>query len=118
MLSTLGADSTETLFDEIPAELRIDSLDNVPVGMSEAEVSRLMRARAAQGWRCGVVYRCRCIRASYSCSRLGYRDPGRILQRLYAIPGGSQPGYLAGHLRISVDDDEPDRSGCFQCIFI
>jgi glycine dehydrogenase subunit 1 len=48
MLSALGADSTEVLFDEIPAELRIDSLDNVPVGMSEAEVSRLMRARAAR----------------------------------------------------------------------
>ncbi len=48
MLSAIGADDTESLFDEIPAGLRIDHLDNVPAGMGESAVSRLMRARAAK----------------------------------------------------------------------
>jgi len=48
MLRTIGADDTETLFDEIPAALRIDRLDSVPAGLDEAAVTRLMRARAAK----------------------------------------------------------------------
>ncbi len=47
MLETIGADSVETLFDEIPAGLRCPPLD-VPEGMNEAAVARLMHARAAQ----------------------------------------------------------------------
>jgi len=48
MLSTIGVDDTEALFDEIPAALRIDRLDHVPAGLGEAEVTRLLRARAAK----------------------------------------------------------------------
>jgi len=48
MLEAIGADSIEALFDEIPAELRIDHLHGVPVALTEMEVSRLMRARAAE----------------------------------------------------------------------
>jgi len=47
MLDTIGVASIADLFDEIPAELRIDDLAGVPDAMSEMEVSRLMRARAA-----------------------------------------------------------------------
>ena len=47
MLDAIGAASIEDLFDEIPAELRIKGLANVPTGMNEMEVSRLMRGRAA-----------------------------------------------------------------------
>ncbi|MEJ2256870.1 MAG: aminomethyl-transferring glycine dehydrogenase subunit GcvPA [Woeseiaceae bacterium] len=47
MLAAIGADSIEALFDEIPAELRIDHLHGVPDALSEMEVSRLMRRRAA-----------------------------------------------------------------------
>ena len=47
MLATIGADSIEALFDEIPASLRCPPLD-VPEGMTEAAVARLMHARAAQ----------------------------------------------------------------------
>ena len=46
MLETIGADSIEDLFDEIPAALRIDHLHGVPDALSEMEISRLMRARA------------------------------------------------------------------------
>jgi glycine dehydrogenase subunit 1 len=48
MLEAIGADSIDALFDEIPAELRIDHLHGVPVALTEMEVSRLMRARAAE----------------------------------------------------------------------
>jgi len=48
MLSTIGADSIEDLFDEIPAHLRAGVLEAVPTGMNEMEISRLMRQRAEQ----------------------------------------------------------------------
>ena len=47
MLEAIGAESIDELFDEIPAELMIDSLDGVPEAMSEMEITRLMRERAA-----------------------------------------------------------------------
>ena len=40
MLAAIGEDDIEALFDEIPAELHIDSLDGVPAGLSEMQVSR------------------------------------------------------------------------------
>jgi glycine dehydrogenase subunit 1 len=47
MLETIGAESIEALFEEIPASLRCPPLD-VPEGLNEAAVGRLMHARAAQ----------------------------------------------------------------------
>ena len=46
MLDAIGAESIEDLFDEIPAELRIDHLHGVPEALTEMEVTRLMRERA------------------------------------------------------------------------
>ncbi len=46
MLQAIGADSIEALFDEIPRNLRIKSLDEVPQGLSEPEIMRLMAERA------------------------------------------------------------------------
>ncbi len=46
MLAAIGVDAIEDLFDEIPAELRIDHLHGVPEALNEMEVSRLMRERA------------------------------------------------------------------------
>ncbi len=48
MLKAIGAASIEELFDEIPASLRIGELAGVPAGMNEMDISRLMRARAAE----------------------------------------------------------------------
>ena len=48
MLKTIGVDSIEDLFDEIPAELRAKSLDDVPAGRNEMAVNRLMQDRAAK----------------------------------------------------------------------
>jgi glycine dehydrogenase subunit 1 len=48
MLETIGVDSIEALFDEIPAELRIDELRGVPDALTEMEITRLMRARSRQ----------------------------------------------------------------------
>jgi glycine dehydrogenase subunit 1 len=47
MLAAIGADSLDDLFDEIPKQLLIDSLDGVPEGLTEMEIIRLMRERAA-----------------------------------------------------------------------
>src|SRR3990172_10448668 len=46
MLEAIGAPDIESLFDEIPAALRVDSLKGVPPALSEMEVSRLMLDRA------------------------------------------------------------------------
>jgi len=48
MLDVIGAETIDELFDEIPQALRIDSLDGVPDALTEQEVARLMRERAAQ----------------------------------------------------------------------
>jgi glycine dehydrogenase subunit 1 len=48
MLGAIGASSIDELFDEIPKELLIEDLDGVPAAMSEMEISRLMRGRAAE----------------------------------------------------------------------
>ena len=48
MLQTIGANHVADLFDEIPKELLIDELHGVPDALSEMEISRLMRERAAR----------------------------------------------------------------------
>ena len=48
MLGTIGADSIEDLFDEIPPALRTGSLDAIPAARSEMAVDRMVRERAAR----------------------------------------------------------------------
>ena len=48
MLQAIGVKDINALFEEIPAHLLADELSGVPTGMNEMEISRLMRARAAQ----------------------------------------------------------------------
>lgn len=47
MLQTIGIKNIEQLFDEIPDSLRNVSLAAIPTGVSEMELGRLMRERAA-----------------------------------------------------------------------
>jgi len=48
MLAEIGVDGIEALFDEIPAEMRAGVLTRVPPGVSEMEMLRALRARAAR----------------------------------------------------------------------
>ena len=48
MLASIGAPSTDALFDEIPAELNCGGLPGIPEGLSEMHVTRLMQGRAAR----------------------------------------------------------------------
>lgn len=48
MLDTIGIADINKLFDEIPDALKIKSLDGIPSRISEMQISRLMRERAAQ----------------------------------------------------------------------
>jgi len=48
MLEVIGAPDLDALFDEIPAELLIDTLDGVPPGLNEMQITRLMHERAAR----------------------------------------------------------------------
>jgi len=47
MLKVIGAADLDVLFDEIPADLLISSLDGVPPALNEMQITRLMRDRAA-----------------------------------------------------------------------
>ncbi|MEJ2687671.1 MAG: aminomethyl-transferring glycine dehydrogenase subunit GcvPA [Gammaproteobacteria bacterium] len=51
MLAAIGAGSIEDLFNEIPADLRVDRLAGVPAGLSEPQLSRLMMERAERDGR-------------------------------------------------------------------
>jgi len=46
MLATIGVADIERLFEEIPASLRIRSLEGIPSQLSEMEIGRLMSERA------------------------------------------------------------------------
>jgi len=48
MLAAIGAKSIDELFDEIPKELRIESLAGIPDALNEMQTGKLMMARAAQ----------------------------------------------------------------------
>lgn len=48
MLASIGAKNIDALFDEIPPALRSGKLTQVPAGMNEMQVTRLMSERAAQ----------------------------------------------------------------------
>lgn len=47
MLASIGVDSIDRLFDEIPPSLTIADLPEIPEGISEMEITRLMHQRAA-----------------------------------------------------------------------
>jgi glycine dehydrogenase subunit 1 len=47
MLDTIGVESINDLFDEIPSHLRSKGLDEVPESISEMDLGRLMKERAA-----------------------------------------------------------------------
>jgi glycine dehydrogenase subunit 1 len=48
MLAAIGAKKVDDLFDEIPAELRYGKLADVPEGLPEMEIARIMHERAQQ----------------------------------------------------------------------
>ncbi|MEX0943014.1 MAG: aminomethyl-transferring glycine dehydrogenase subunit GcvPA [Pseudomonadales bacterium] len=48
MLDTIGVDSIEALFDEIPSDLRSGVLRNTPAAITEMELLRLMTERSAR----------------------------------------------------------------------
>ncbi len=48
MLAAIGAESLDDLFDEIPEALLAKSLGDVPEGLNEMQITRLMRERAAR----------------------------------------------------------------------
>ncbi len=48
MLSVIGIDNIENLFDEIPVHLKIQGLEKVPPGLNEMSINRIMQQRATE----------------------------------------------------------------------
>lgn len=51
MLAAIGAPAIDSLFEEIPADLRIQSLAGIPEALTEMQIGRLMQARAQRDGR-------------------------------------------------------------------
>ena len=47
MLGTIGVSDIEALFDEIPDKLRINGFNQIPDGLNEMQMSRLIHQRAS-----------------------------------------------------------------------
>ena len=79
MLRAIGAGTIDELFDEIPKELRCAGLEAVPEALSELEIGRLMRERAARD-EVGLKFLgAGARRAPDPGGWLGAHDPRRIL---------------------------------------
>lgn len=50
MLATIGVNSVEELFREIPADLRVGELTKIPEGLNEIELGRILAQRAQQNF--------------------------------------------------------------------
>lgn len=51
MLESIGVKQIDDLFSEVPKELRAGTLENIPVGLSEMEMTQLMTERASKDGR-------------------------------------------------------------------
>ncbi len=98
MLATIGVPNIETLFDEIPAGLRMGKLSGVPEGLNEQEITRLMLERAEQDGRPLCFMGAGAYDHHVPAAVWEITTPRRILQRLHALPGGSEPGHAAADL--------------------
>ena len=111
MLAAIGAKKIEDLFDEIPKDLRIESLAGIPDALNEMQIGRLMIGARRAGRHAAQFHRRRRLRAPHSVRGVGRDHARRVLQRLHAVPGGSLAGHAAAHLRIPDDDYLADRHG-------
>jgi glycine dehydrogenase subunit 1 len=48
MLAEIAVNDIETLFDEVPSDLRCASLDKIPPGLTELQITQLMQQRAQE----------------------------------------------------------------------
>ncbi len=55
MLARIGVDHIDRLFDEVPADKRIDGLLDLPRAKSEIEVERILSRLAAKNMAAGAV---------------------------------------------------------------
>ena len=111
MLAAIGAKKIDDLFDEIPKELRIESLAGMPDALNEMEIGRLMTARAAQDGTPLNFIGAGAYEHHIPAAVWAIDHARRVLQRLHAVPGRGEPGHAAADLRIPDDDGAPDRHG-------
>ena len=111
MLSRIGASSIDDLFDEIPPELRSGQLTGCRTRHGGNGHLPPDAGTRRDGWPFSQFYRRRRLRAPHSGSGLADHHPRRILFRLHALSGRSQPGHAATAVRIPDHDDLADRDG-------
>ncbi len=118
MLGAIGAKKIDDLFDEIPRELLIKDLDGVPDALSEMEVTRLMRTRAAldRGARCFIgagAYEHHIPAAVWDIATRGEFYSAYTPYQAEASQGTLQTIY-----EYQIDGHQPDRARRQQCVFV
>ena len=118
MLAAIGAKSIDDLFDEIPKELRIESLAGIPDALNEMQIGRLMSARAAQDGTPLNFIGAGAYEHHIPVGGVGRDHARRVLQRVHALPGRGLAGHAAAHLRIPDHDYLADGHGCVECLAV
>ena len=120
MLASLGIQTTEELFKDIPEEVKLKETPDIPHPLSELEVKVHMQKLAQKN---------RSLNELVSFLGGGFYDHyipsavNYIISRvnsycLYSLPGGNKPGDTPVYLRISDNDCTADRYGYSQRIHV
>ena len=107
MLDAIGAGSIEELFDQIPAEVRLDRALDLPDGLTETECFDHLAglaARNARRRRRGLLPRRRDVRPLRAGDRRRDHPALRVPHPVHAVPAGGLPGRPAGDVRVSDRD--------------
>ena len=114
MLEAVGCASMEDLFSHLPQQVLLDRPLNLPSGLSELEVRRIMEKMAARNTVFSSVLRGARVSPLHSGNRKTGCLQRRICNRLYPLSGRNQPGCAPVYFRIPDDDLRADRYGRFQ----
>jgi hypothetical protein len=118
MLGAIGAASIEELFDEIPPALKTGKLKDVPDGLPEMAVARLMQERASQDGFWSNFIGAGVYEHHIPGGDLADHHARRVLFRLHALPGRGLAGHAAADLRIPDHDDPADRARRVECVLV
>ena len=109
MLAAIGAPSIEALFDEIPANLRVQSLEELPAGLSELEVMQLMAARARADGRALCFIGAGAYEHHIPAAVWSTITRGEFYSAYTPYQAEASQGTLQIDLRVPEHDGEPDR---------
>jgi hypothetical protein len=121
MLHSIGLESMDELFADIPREVKLDQLLNLAPGLGEIELRQYMQTLAGRNLNVDQ-YPCFLGAGAYDhfVPAVCGPDPAAfgVLYFLHALSAGNKPGNFTGHIRISNPDLSVNRHGSLQCLHV